>query len=145
MKALEFCQFPSKMVGCCPESLSCGGAGLPPPPPAPPRLPPPPPGFPPPPPGFPPPGGPKGLFNGLGRPCPPPPPGGPDPCAAAFPAEEARGTVGGGCTWVVVWVVEAIKMFGAKRLPGCRFLAVGIASAIHCNSVSLSVFLGAGV
>ena len=138
MNALDFRRSPLKIVGCCPESLSCGGAGFPPP------------GFPPPPPGFPPPGGPKGLFSGFGSPCPPPPPGGPDPPAAAFPAEEDRGTVGGGCTCVVVCVVEAmkalgVKILGAKRFPGWRFVGVGIASAIFCSSVSSSVFPTAGV
>ena len=149
MNASDFRRSPSKMVGCCPESLLCGRAGFPPPPPAPPGLPPPP-GFPPPPPGFPPPGGPKGLFSGFGAPCPPPPPGGPDPPACAFPTEEDWGFVEGGWTCVVICVVEAIKALGVKMLdakmfPGCRFVGVGIASAIFCSSVSLSVFPAAGV
>src|ERR1700761_6397659 len=136
IKASDLRQSPSKIVGCCPESLSCGGARFPPPPP-PLGLPPPPPGFPPPPPGFPPPGGPKGLFNGFGRPCPPPPPGGPDPPAVAFPAEEDEGTVEG-CPCVIVCVVEAmnvlgLKILGAKRFLGCRFVRVGIDSAIFCS------------
>ena len=147
MKASDCFLSPSKIVGCCPDSLSCGGAGLPPPPPG---LPPPPPGFPPPPPGFPPPGGPKGLFNGFWMPCPPPPPGGPDPPAVAFPAEDDKGTVGGGWTCVVVCVVEAmkalgVKMLGAKRFPGCKLVRVGMDSAIFCSSVSSSVLPAAGV
>ena len=51
---------------------------------------------------------------------------------------------------MVVCVVEAmkalgVKILGAKRLLGCRFVGVGIASAIFCSSVSSSVFPGAGV
>src|ERR1700761_7925747 len=105
MNASDFRRSPSKMVGCCPDSLSWPGGFPPTPPPPPPGfpgLPPPPPGFPPPPPGFPPPGGPKGLFRGFGRPCPPPPPGGPVPPVVVFPADDVKGTVGGGWTCVVV-------------------------------------------
>src|SRR6201996_5211444 len=128
MKASNFRRSPSKIVGCCPDSLSWTGFPPPPPPPPPPGLPPPPPGlpppppgFPPPPPGFPPPGGPKGLFSGFGIPCPPPPPGGPYPPAVVFPAEEDKGTVGGGWACVVVCVVEAMKALGVKMLGANRF------------------------
>ena len=66
-----------------------------------------------------------------------------------FPAEEVRGTVEGSCTCVVVEVdamkALGVKVLGAKRLPGCKFVGVGIASAIFCNSASSSVFPGAGV
>ena len=157
MNASDFLRSPSKSVGCCPDSLSWGFAGFPPPPPGlpppppglpppPPGLPPPPPGFPPPPPGFPPPGGPKGWFSGFGMPCPPPPPGGPDPPAVVFPAEEDKGTVGSGWTWVVeAMKALGVKMLGAKRFPGCKFVGVGMDSAIFCSSVSSSVFPVAGV
>ena len=69
---------------------------------------------------------------------------------AAFPAEEFDGLVGGFWVCVVVCVVVAmkvpgVKILGAKRLPGCKFVGVGIASAIFCSSVSLSVFPAEGV
>ena len=38
-----------------------------------------------------------------------------------------------------------VKMLGAKRLPGCRFVGVGMDSAIFCSSVSSSVSPAAGV
>ena len=89
------------------------------------------------------------MLNGFGRPCPPPPPGGFDPPAVAFPTEEDTGAMED-CPCVVVCVVEAmnalgVKMLGAKRFPACRFVGVGIDSAIFCSSVSSSVFPAAGV
>ena len=41
--------------------------------------------------------------------------------------------------------VFGVKMLGAKRFPGCKFVGVGIASAILCSSASSSVFPAAGV
>ena len=49
-----------------------------------------------------------------------------------------------GCVWVVVCVVIAMKIF-EKILLGCKFVGVGMASAICCSSVSSSVFPHAGV
>ena len=141
MNASDFRRSPLKIIGGCLANLSGGCPRCPPPPPAgfPPGLPPPPPppGFPPPPPGFPLPGGPKGVFSGLDIPCPPPPLGGPVPPVVVFLAEELEG-------WamvdicVVVCVVVAMKIL-EKMFPGWRFVGVGMASAIFCSSISLSV------
>ena len=46
---------------------------------------------------------------------------------------------------VDVMKVLGVKMLGVKRLLGCRFVGVGISSAIFCSSVSSSVFPAAGV
>lgn len=137
MNPSDLCLSPSKIVGCYPDSLSCGRAGFPPPPAGFPGFPPPPPGFPPP--RFPLPGGPKGLLRGSSLPCPPPPPGGSFPPIVVFPVEDPMGNVVGGCTCVVVCVDVAMKMLDQIFL-GCRFVGVGMASAICCSSVSSLVF-----